>query len=246
MPTDRTRPTAALPLALALLCACTVPMHDAAPAETKVAEGRDGFVSSPPAASPRPAPTPAAEPAPAPTDRLMVFHGALAVEVARTDEAIAQFSTLVREVGGYVSQRTDATLTARIPAARFEPTLAHVRTFGRVLSESVRADDVTKQHTDLALRIDNARRARERLTELLGKASKIEDLLTIEKELRRLTEEIERMEGELKFLNDQVALATVKVEFRAIATPQGKPRTRAPSRFSWINRLGVEHVRRDF
>jgi hypothetical protein len=177
--------------------------------------------------------------------RLLVYTGNVAVEVVRPEEAVAALVQMATEWGGYLSQREDASVTVRVPAAKFDAAMAAVRGMGRVLGESLRADDVTKQHTDLGIRLDNARRARERLTALLAKAEKVEDLLKIEEQLRRVTEEIERMEGELKFLDDQVAMAALTVHFHASAEVVPQQR-REGSRFAWINRVGVEHVRRGF
>jgi hypothetical protein len=40
-------------------------------------------------------------------------------------------------------------------------------------------------------------------------------------------------------------MASLTAEFQAVATSSDRPRAEA-SRFSWINRVGVEHVRRAF
>ncbi len=180
-----------------------------------------------------------------PGDRKMIHRGTIGVAVARTDDAIERLLTQVRGWGGYLAQRVDTRVTFRLPAARFDEAVASLRAYGRVTHESIEAQDVTKQHLDLGIRLDNARRARERLLALLEKATAVQDLLEIEGALRRLTEEIERMEGELKYLQDQVAMATLTAEFQAVAPTSSRGRAPA-SRFPWINRVGVEHVRRAF
>ncbi len=183
-------------------------------------------------------------PADAPA-RKMIQRGTIGVAVARVDDAVARFVAQVQGLGGYLAERTDARVTCRLPAARFDEAFAALREYGRVTHESIEAQDVTKQHMDLGIRLDNARRARERLLSLLEKAIAVKDLLEIEGALRRLTEEIERMEGELKYLEDQVAMATLTAEFQAVV--ETSSRGRAPmSRFPWINQVGVEQVRRAF
>lgn len=177
--------------------------------------------------------------------RKMVHRASLGIEVARVEEAIDRFLAAVRGMGGYLSARADATVTVRVPAARFDDALAEVRGYGRVLHQSLQASDVTKEYIDLEVRLDNARKSRERLLALLQKADKVEDILKIEEQLRRLTTEIEQAEGELKHLADQVAMSTVQVEFRAVAALVPE-RRRVASRFWWINQVGVERVRRDF
>jgi hypothetical protein len=165
------------------------------------------------------------------------------VEVARPEDAARAFLDTVKAWGGYLQSQNAATVTVRVPAAKFEDALAAVRGMGRVLDESRQANDVTEEYLDLGIRLDTARKARERLLEVLQKAEKVEDILKVEAELRRLTEELERMEGRRKFLSDQVALATLTATFQAIAqAPPPPPRPKQRSRFPWVNRVGAESM----
>lgn len=199
---------------------------------------------APPAASDAPA-APAGV-APTPTDRMVVQTGELVVEVARPDEAVAVFRGQVFLWKGYLQQQTGTTLVVRIPAQEFEAAWQHVHELGRVVRESRQAQDVTDEFVDLTIRIDNARKARDRLLEVMQRADKVEDVLKIEVELRRLTEEIERMEGHRKVLGEQVAMATLSVGFLA-SSPAPEARLRAAaSRFAWINGIGAERVVEDF
>ncbi|HEX6811784.1 MAG TPA: DUF4349 domain-containing protein [Planctomycetota bacterium] len=181
-----------------------------------------------------------------PRERLLVHQGALRVEVARPEEAMASFRTQVSTWGGHLQTQTDQTLVVRVPVAHFEEAFAWVRAAGRVLSEVRQAEDVTEEFVDLGIRLDNARRARDRLLEVLQKADKVEDILKVEAELRRLTEEIERMEGRKKFLADQVAMSTLSATFQATSEPPARKGARGASRFAWINRIGAERVMGDF
>jgi hypothetical protein len=179
-------------------------------------------------------------------ERMLVHRGDLRVEVARPEEAMASFRDQVVAWGGHLQSQADQTLVVRVPVQHFDAAFAWVKHAGRVLSESRRADDVTEEFVDLGIRLDTARKARDRLLEVLQKADKVEDILKIEAELRRLTEEIERMEGRKKFLADQVALATLSATFQATADVPVKRGARQASRFPWINRIGAERVAEDF
>jgi len=71
---------------------------------------------------------------------------------------------------------------------------------------------VTKAYFDTESRLKNARAMEQRLLEILKKRSDdINDLLQVEKELGRVREEIEKMQGELKFWDSQVQFATVTI-----------------------------------
>ena len=65
---------------------------------------------------------------------------------------------------------------------------------------------------DLAARAANGRRLEERLVELLRtRTGKLQDVLSVERELARVREEIERMEGRLRFSRPAPQLSTLSV-----------------------------------
>ncbi|MCA8975004.1 MAG: DUF4349 domain-containing protein [Planctomycetes bacterium] len=180
-------------------------------------------------------------------ERMLVYNGEIKVEVARPEESSAMFLDKVRGWGGYLQSQVDRTVTVRLPSAHFDAAFTMLHDAGRVLYEHRKTDDVTEEFVDLGIRIDNARKSRDRLVEVLQQAEKVEDVLAVEKELRRLTEEIERMEGRRKFLADRVAMATMQAEFIAVAeAPPPPKRRRQASRFAWINQIGAERVMGDF
>lgn len=199
-------------------------------ARTKGADARDGDTQ-----------------APATRERMLIQRGDLRVEVARPEDTAREWLAKVKEWGGFLQAQTKNVLTVRLPAARFDEAFAATRALGRVLEESRQANDVTEEFLDLGIRLDTAKKARERLLEVLKRAEKVEEVLKVEAELRRLTEEIERMEGRQKFLTDQVALATLSLSLQATtAPPPPKPKGRQWSRFGWINRVGAESMTEAF
>ncbi len=181
--------------------------------------------------------------APVATERLLIQRGQVQVEVVRPEGSAREFLAKVKAAGGYLQQQAGGVLTVRLPAGEFDAMFAAVKAMGRVLAEQRQADDVTEEFVDLGIRIDNARKARDRLLEILQKAEKVEDILKVEAEVRRLTDEIERMEGRKKFLTDQVAMATLQATFVAKVEPAPPPppkRSRQLSPFDWINETGPE------
>jgi hypothetical protein len=198
----------------------------------------------PPKAAPMPAASPD-EQAPKPVEaakRLVIYTGTMALMVPAADVALAAFVDEVNAKGGYLQSRSATTVTVRIPAAEFFPVLEGLRKTGTVTDEQVNAQDVTKRVFDIELRLSTAEESRKRLVEILKAATKIEDILRIETELRRLTDEIEGMKGELRNLGDQVAFSTLTVSFYANAPAPRPYPDRTRSRFDWINQIGVEQV----
>ncbi len=147
---------------------------------------------------------------------MLIYRGQVRVEVGKPDEVMANFRAQVTAWGGHLQRQVDRTLVVRVPSSRFEEAFQWVRAAGRVLAEARQAEDVTEEFVDLGIRLDTARKARDRLLDVLKRAEKVEDVLRVEAELRRLTDEIERMEGRRKLLADQVALSTLEATFQAV------------------------------
>ena len=73
---------------------------------------------------------------------------------------------------------------------------------------------------DTDARLKNARVMEQRLIDMLKtKTGKVSDLLQVEKELGRVREEIEKMQGELKYRDSQVQFATVTISLREDVEP---------------------------
>jgi hypothetical protein len=80
-------------------------------------------------------------------------------------------------------------------------------------SVSVHTADVTADWVDVAARIENAKREEARLHTLLDEQTgTLADVLAVERELSRVRGEIERAEGRMRVLSDQVAMSTLTLE----------------------------------
>jgi hypothetical protein len=90
--------------------------------------------------------------------------------------------------------------------------LQKIRGLGELKNQTLGTEDITKAYFDTDARLKNARVMESRLIEMLKKKSDdINDLLQVEKELGRVREQIEQMQGELKFWDSQVQFATVTI-----------------------------------
>lgn len=180
-----------------------------------------------------------------PPARLMIYEAWLSLQVSHSDEAAERFLAQVESKGGYLQRKVGESIVCRVPAREFEPLLEVARRLGRLIGEKVEATDVTRQHRDIRIRLENALQSRGRLLAILERATEVEDILKIETELRRLSEEIERYQAELRGLDDLIAFSTIELQF--VAPPVVRSRARiAPSRFDWINRVGLERIHRGF
>jgi hypothetical protein len=92
--------------------------------------------------------------------------------------------------------------------------MAELRKLGEVESENVTGEDVTEQYVDLQARLNNFKVVRDRLLKILDeRAREVKDILEVERELARVGGEIESIEGRMKYLDRQVDLSTVTINF---------------------------------
>jgi hypothetical protein len=176
-------------------------------------------------------------------DRMIVYTGSISLSVANREAAHAQVEEMIQKSGGYIVHATLEEITFRIKPELFKSTLNDLSALGKVLDRTISTDDVTDQYTDVKLRLEVAENSRKRLMDLLAGAKETKTVLEIERDIRRLTEEIERMKGQMRLLENQVALATITVRLSETVPPPRHATPRPPSsEFGWLNAVGVEHT----
>lgn len=172
-----------------------------------------------------------------PTDRLTLRTGQASIEVDSLEAAMAQLRQVARRAGGFVAdaavrsgqdQIRQATLELKVPSDRFDELTEGLQPIGRLEFVNVSAEDVSEEFVDLAARAANGRRMEERLIELLRtRTGKLQDVLSVERELARVREEIERIEGRLRYLKANAELSTLSVSLHE-PTPIVATRGRGP------------------
>jgi hypothetical protein len=161
-------------------------------------------------------------------DRYLIKNASISVETKDARAASTRLIEAVRLLKGYVSglaESTDAlgvlsvTLDVRVPARRFEQQMQDLAGLGKVLDKQVTAEDVTEEYVDTTARVRNLKRTEARLLEHLGRTGKLSETLLVEKELTRVREEVEGLEGRLRFLSNRVDFSTISVTLREEARP---------------------------
>jgi hypothetical protein len=185
-------------------------------------------------------------------DRLIVRTGQASIEVDSLDAAMGALRRVAQRAGGFVAdasvqsgrnQLRQATLELKVPSARFDDLTEGLQGIGRLEYVNVSADDVSEEYVDITARVANGRRLEERLIELLRtRTGKLQDVLTVERELARVREEIERMEGRLRFLKASAQLSTLSVSLHEpvpIVASHGPGPIMEAFREAWRNFVGL-------
>lgn len=162
----------------------------------------------------------------------IIRDGSMSIQVARNDfsKGFASVTRIAENNGGFVlSSQTSGeragTLTLRIPAKRFDDAMLSLRAIGTVQAQSVTGKDVTSQFIDLQARLRIAKSRRTVLLGLQSSATTLGDVLTIQRQLDDVQLQIEQIQGQLNFINDQVAEATIRVDLREKDAPTAQQNT---------------------
>ena len=174
----------------------------------------------------------------APEGRKMIFTAHYFMTVLDVKSAQDALQKQAESLGGYVQSITDDTMTLRIPLDKANGFLGDLSKFGTINSRSISGRDVTSEMVDMEIRLENLELMRRRLQALADQGgSKVEQLLEVERELGRVTTEIERYKGQLKLLTNQVDYVTVTLNMNA-ELPVGELVRRIP--VDWVANLGQD------
>ena len=148
--------------------------------------------------------------------RDIIFTAELTVAVTDVAGAEEEATRLIRGLGGFLfGQRTVGSpeplsvLTFKVAPEDFQEALRRLGSLGEIRTQHVTADDVTERIVDLESRINTATASVERLRELLENATDIKSIVELENELLVRETQLETLRGQLRTLQDQVALATI-------------------------------------
>jgi anti-sigma factor RsiW len=164
---------------------------------------------------------PTQEPIPALANRKLLRNATVELEIVSFDNAVQKITAFANEGHGYVAT-TDSEKQAngklrgqvvvKILPEDLDRFLQEIRSLGELKNQTLGTEDVTKAYFDTDARLKNAHVMEQRLIDMLKtKTGKVSDLLQVEKELGRIGEEIEKMQGDLKYWDSQVQFATVTI-----------------------------------
>jgi len=146
-------------------------------------------------------------------------------------DAVGDLTFIAEKYGGFVissSTNNDrsGTFVLRIPAKRFDRAIGDIRDLAtHVRFQEIKGDDVTAEFIDqqARLRILQARKAL--LFKLFQGATTTEEILRMSNQLDDVQLRIEQIQGQINFINDQVAESTLRVSIQEQNAPKAAPQT---------------------
>lgn len=169
-------------------------------------------------------------------DRKLIRNGEMTIEVKSVEVALTSLGQIVRSIGGQSTNQLErqneygvrtASVTWLVPAEQLDAAIKAVRALGEPQLLSFKTEDVTTGYFDVKVRIDTQKQLERQLVALLGRSSnRLSDLLEIEREVARVREEIDRLEGRIRLWDNQIAMSSVGItltEPAPIAASTGGP-----------------------
>src|SRR5882724_11626034 len=154
-------------------------------------------------------------------NRKLIRNATVEFEIVSFDDALQKITAIANDERGYVATTSSqkqangklrGEVVVKVLPENLDRFLQKIRKLGELKNQTLGTEDVTKAYLDTDARLKNARVMEQRLIDMLKtKTGKVSDLLQVEKELARVREEIEKMQGELKYWDSQVQFATVTI-----------------------------------
>ncbi len=105
-----------------------------------------------------------------------------------------------------------ATVTVRIPTTKLDEALNYIRALSiKVSSENLVGTDVTEEYVDIESRLATLRKTQVKFEEILEKAITVTDILTVQRELISLQQQIDSLKGQKMAIEKNAALTKITV-----------------------------------
>lgn len=172
------------------------------------------------------------------SDREVIRRASLELHASDTRQAFDDIVAMVESAGGFVAhanvfpvsseeEQPAVAMTLRVPVDQLNATMTAIKeSVDEVVAESQGAEDVTEQFIDLEARLTNLEAFEVELRALLTEVraqlnSDPEKILRVFNELSLVRGQIEEIKGQLDYLEDASALATLDVQLTQ--TPSAVP-----------------------
>lgn len=173
----------------------------------------------PPAA---PATTGAGDDATSPVmERMIIKRAELDIEVEDSGAAFTSVQDIISEADGFIADSSSYKsesgsisydVTLRVTPEHFNSVIDRISELGELEYQHISGEDITEMYYDIEGRLAVKRQSEESLLAIMStRTTNLQDLLAVEKELARVREEIETLEGKLRYYDNLVGLSTITV-----------------------------------
>lgn len=181
-------------------------------------------------------------------NRKVIFTGQIDFQTLNYEKTRTDLCNYMKSIGAYTQNSSEkgagigydglksSMYVFRVPKMKYEQAFVDLGKFGTVVFQQSTGEDVSGQYFDTEARVKTLKIQQERLLALLEKATRMEDILKIEKELQTTNYEIETLTGTLKKWDSLVDYSTLTVNITEVE--QLKP-TEPTKKDGFFTRIAV-------
>lgn len=153
----------------------------------------------------------------------IIKTASLTIEVKDVPGSVEILKNLATRNRGYISStniqnnynnRLTGSVIIRVPAAEFDTTLTGAKAIGTVKSASTQGQDVTEEYVDLQAQKTSYQNQLAQYNEIMKKAVKVDDVITVQQQIDRVQIQLNRLEGRLRYLDSRIDLSTITVNLQ--------------------------------
>ncbi|MBV8715514.1 MAG: DUF4349 domain-containing protein [Chloroflexi bacterium] len=168
-------------------------------------------------------------------DRMVIRTAQLTIEVQEMETGLAQVRAIASRAGGFVSASDThvenvnghdnmvANLTLEVRSDSADSAMSDLRALGKVTAETSGSQDVTDEYVDLDSNLRNLQASESAILKLMDRATQIQDVLSLQRELTNVRGQIERIQGRKTYLERRTDMATITVALRLPAPASTQP-----------------------
>lgn len=145
----------------------------------------------------------------------IIKSASVTLEAGNAFAVFTEIAAMAEAEGGFVQDSSvfeeNGKMTLRVPVAKADAFLEVIRETYKIKNFSESSKDVTDEYTDNQSRLESARTALKRYQELLSKAVTIDEILTIQDRIDKVTADIESYEALKASYDSRVAYETITI-----------------------------------
>lgn len=154
------------------------------------------------------------------SDRIVIQDTGLSLQVKDVTKTINEIEEVTKSFGGFLISShlskpegaASGNISVRVPEdKRKEAMTAYKNMAVKVVSESVNGRDVTDQYTDLEAQLEVLYKTKLKYEEILQKAEKVTDLMSVQQQLTSLQSQIDNLKGQQKYYEQSAKLSKITI-----------------------------------
>lgn len=168
-------------------------------------------------------------------NRKIIKHANLSLETKTFQTALDKIIQLVEAQGGYIENQTvdgrslnnesnyyerSASIIARIPSEKLDSVTLSLGELCNIVSRNENIEDISDYYFDTQAHLETLNIQEERLLEILRKAEKLEDVITLEQALSEVRYQIESLTASIKRMDSQVAYSYLNINLQEVVEYQ--------------------------